>query len=133
LIAALAARPWVRAVFWVYAAFIFVGTHWPKLVVPGTGRPDLIAHVTVFGLWTALCIACRFFGPALSWRNIGLGALVSAVYSGVDEGLQAIPFIRRVAAWDDWGANLIGVAGAAVIAMGLRLLIAKDTPGADGT
>ncbi len=132
MIAALGARRWVRAAFWAYAAFVFVGTHWPKLEIPGTGRPDLFAHVAVFGLWTAMFIACRFFGPALSWRNIGLGALVSAAYSGIDEGLQAIPFIRRVPAWDDWGANLIGVAGAAVIAAGLRLLIAKDTPSAGG-
>ncbi len=127
-----AARRWARAAFWAYALLIFVGTHWPKLEIPGTGRPDLIAHVAVFGLWTALFIACRFFGPALSWRNIGLGGLVSAAYSGIDEGLQAIPFIRRVPAWDDWGANLIGVAGAAIIAAGLRLLITKNAPSAGG-
>ncbi len=124
MIAALAARRWARAVFWVYAAFIFVGTHWPKLEIPGTGRPDLFAHVAVFGLWAALFIACRFFGPALSWRNIGLGALVSAAYSGIDEGLQAIPFIRRVPAWDDWGANLLGVGVAAAGAAALRLATA---------
>jgi hypothetical protein len=108
--------PWRRRAFWAYAAFVFIGTHYPKLVVPGAGRPDILVHIAVFALWTALIIACGFFGPPLSARNLIVSAVIAAIYSGVDELLQAIPFIRRVPAWDDWGANLIGVASATGVA-----------------
>ncbi len=89
---------------------IFLLTHWPKLTIPLPGRPDLVAHLVVFGTWTILCIACGFFGPWHSARNIARSVVVSVAYSAVDEALQAIPFIRRFAAWDDWCANVVGVA-----------------------
>lgn len=105
-----------RIAFVVYALALFVATHTPRIEIPGPGRPDLLVHATVFAVWTALFIRCRFFGSLLSVANVAVSALIAAAYSGLDEILQAIPFIHRVAAWDDWAANLIGVAAAGVAA-----------------
>lgn len=107
-------------VFGCYAGFMFVGTHWPALTIPVPGRPDLLVHVVLFGLWTAMCIWAEPFGPMLSLRNILASQLLSVVYSGVDEGLQAVPFIRRAAALDDFGANTCGVLAVTLIALTLR-------------
>lgn len=119
-------RALARRTFFVYVPLLFLATHWPNFQIPVPGRPDLIVHAAVFGLWTAVLIACAFFGPALSWRNIAWCTLIAAVYSGVDEGLQAVPWIRRHAAWDDWGANLIGVLGVGLAAAALAA--ARRTP-----
>ena len=108
---------------WAFAAFavaVFVATHWPNLQLPGTGRPDLLVHVVVFAAWTAMLILAGFFGPPFSLRNIGMAALIAPVYAAIDEGLQAIPFIRRHAAFDDWGANVSGIAFACLAALAVR-------------
>jgi len=107
----------VRFLFFTYATIIFTLTHWPRLNISlPIHRPDLWAHLCVFGLWTALIIASGFFGDALSTRNITLSALVAAAYAGVDEALQAIPFLHRTCAWDDYGCNSLGVGLVAVAA-----------------
>lgn len=105
-------------VFGFYAGVVFVGTHWPKLVLPiPIHRPDLLVHMTLFGGWTVMCIAAAPFGRSLSVRNILACHLVSLIYSGIDEGLQAIPFIKRTAALDDFGANTCGVIAATLAAL----------------
>lgn len=109
-------------VFGGYAGLVFVATHWPALTLPIPGRPDLVAHLAVFGVWTALCIAAEPFGPMLSVRNILGSQFVSVVYSAVDEGLQAFAFVRRAAALDDFGANTCGVTAATLLALVLRRL-----------
>ena len=114
--------------FGAYAGFQFMMTHWPKLVVPGPGRPDLIVHFAVFGLWNALLISCARFGPALSWRNITASTVLASVYAGVDEGLQAIPVLRRVCAWDDYGANVAGIHLVAVAALLLSWALRRSSP-----
>lgn len=98
-----------RAAFWVYAVVLFAGTHWPKLKLPGTGRPDLLVHLSVFGTWTAILICAGFFGAPLSWRNIRAAAIIAPVYAAIDEAAQAIPFVHRTAAFDDWLANCGGI------------------------
>jgi VanZ family protein len=117
-------QPLRRIAFWLYVPALFTATHWPNLKLPATGRPDLYVHVSVFGTWTALLIATGYFGPPLSKRNIGICWLIAAAYSAMDEGLQAIPFVHRHAGFDDWGANMLGVSAAALIA----LLIARRSP-----
>lgn len=106
--------------FGCYAGFMFVGTHWPALTIPVPGRPDLMVHLVLFGLWTAMCIGAEPFGPMLSLRNILASQLVSVIYAGIDEGLQAVPFIRRAAALDDFGANTCGVLAVTLFALTLR-------------
>ncbi|MGP1310417.1 MAG: hypothetical protein ACTS27_09495, partial [Phycisphaerales bacterium] len=62
----------LRAGFVVYALTLVTLTHWPRLELPVDviERPDLVAHLLAFGLLNALLIACGFFGPRLSRRNI---------------------------------------------------------------
>lgn len=103
--------------FAVYALALFTATHTPRLTIPLPGRPDLFVHAAVFGTWTGLLIACAFFGPVLSARNTLWCVLIATGYSALDEGLQAIPALHRTAAWDDWGANMIGVVGAGAAAL----------------
>lgn len=105
-----------RAAFFLYVPVLFVGTHWPALQVPGEGRPDLWVHLAAFGLWTTLFIACGFFGPVLSTRNIASALLIAPLYAAFDEGTQAIPALRRTAAWDDYAFNCTGIVLACTIA-----------------
>ena len=113
----LAARTTRRRVFWVYAIVLFILTHWPRLEVkvPGVERPDLIAHLTVFGLWYTLFFAAAFFGPlgGSAVRTVAAPWAVSVVYACFDEALQLIPMLGRHAAWDDLAANLAGLTLAA--------------------
>jgi VanZ family protein len=105
-----------RWVFAIYAPALFVATHWPKLQVDGPiPRTDLLAHVTVFGGWGLLATMSGFFGEPLSRRNIIRTWMVGLVYAAIDEGLQAIPAIRRVASLDDYAANAMGITLAAVL------------------
>lgn len=109
-------RVLIRAAFAGFAVLLFVGTHWPKLAIPAAGRPDLFVHVAIFTVWTGLLIAAGFFGDPLSRRNLLLVLVVGPVYAAIDEGLQAVPWIRRHAGWDDYLMNVSGVAIAVVAA-----------------
>lgn len=113
-----------RLSFLVYVPALFVATHWPALEVPGEGRPDLLVHVAVFALWTSLLIGAGFFGPALSWRNILIVLPIAIAWAAFDEATQAIPFVRRHAAIDDFLANLVGILLACLA--GLVLMTIKN-------
>ena len=119
-----------RAAFWVYAAIVFTGTHWPRLRLPGAGRPDLLIHLSTFGAWTAILISAGFFGAVLSRRNIGTAAVIAPIYAAIDELLQAIPFVHRTAAFDDWLANCLGILLVVGGAMVIRTVRARATPAA---
>ncbi len=92
-------------------------TLWPRLEVPiPINRPDLIAHLVVFGSLTLVAIAAGLFGPALSHRNILRSAIATGLFACIDEGLQSIPAIHRTCALDDAMANLLGVGLGSAIA-----------------
>jgi hypothetical protein len=110
-------------VFGGYCGVAFMLTHYPQLTLPMPGRPDLLAHMGLFGLWTVLCTLCGLFGPAMSTDNILRSGAVSLVYCGLDEWSQAIPFIRRFAALDDFGANTLGVMAATATLLFLSSLL----------
>jgi len=129
LVGRLARPPAVWVIFGWYAGFLFMLTHWPRLTIPLPGRPDLLVHASIFAVWTCLLIACGLFGPALSIRNIGRSFPVALAYSAIDEGLQAIPFIRRNAAWDDWACNATGVAAACLAALLIGTVAARGSAG----
>jgi hypothetical protein len=115
-----------RVAFAIFVPTLYIATHWPKLELPGEGRPDLVVHVVAFGLWTTLIIGCGFFGPALSGRNIAASLAVATAYAAFDEATQAIPWIRRHAAVDDFAANLLGVllaCAGAVLLMKARFVL----------
>jgi hypothetical protein len=111
-------------IFWAFAAFTLIaclGTLWPGLKIPGPDRLDLKAHFGTFGLWTFLCGLVGFFGHWRSRENIATACVAGIVFSAAIEALQAVPFIRRTCAWDDMGANAIGVLlGTAALALAAR-------------
>lgn len=113
----IASRAIRRRVFWVYAIALFILTHWPRLEVkvPGVERPDLIAHLSVFGLWFMLFFAAAYFGPLSTTprRTVLAPWVISLVYACFDEGLQLVPALGRHAAWDDLAANIAGLTLAA--------------------
>jgi VanZ family protein len=111
-----------RVGFWLYALTLFTATHWPSLKIEGSGRPDIWVHLAAFALWTGALIAAAFFGPILSRRNIALAAITAIVYAALDESTQAIPFLHRTAAFDDWLADLTGIAMATTAATCVALL-----------
>jgi VanZ family protein len=109
-------RTLIHFVFGAYAGALFLATHWPNVQIHGPiPRPDIVIHVTVFGTWNALMIGCGLFGARFSTRNIGRSTLISLLYAAIDEGLQAIPFVHRHAAVDDYGANAAGIVLVAAI------------------
>jgi hypothetical protein len=124
-------RLW-RLAFWMYAAALFTATHWPKLELPAPEGGDKVVHVIVFGAWMVIASAQGWFGRPLSDRNLLRTLLVAAAYAAADEGLQAIPFIRRTAALDDYAANAVGVMLAALVLLALRERLGSREPGADG-
>lgn len=101
-------------------------THWPQLTIPIPGRPDLVAHMGLFGLWTLLCTSSGWFGPILSERNIWRSGGLSLLYSALDEWSQGIPFIRRFSALDDFGANALGVMAATMLLLAVSRLTSAD-------
>lgn len=105
-------------------------TLWPRLEVPiPINRPDLLAHLGVFGSLTLVAIASGLFGPALSRRNILWSAISTGLFASIDESLQSIPAIHRTCALDDALANLLGVALGTAVAWAWRSLIgAHDQP-----
>lgn len=109
-----------RSVFIGYGLALFVATHWPALTIPGEGRKDLIIHVGAFAVWASALIACGFFGLPFSRRNILVCGVVAVAYAAIDEGSQAIPWVRRTAAWDDYAADVSGIA----LAVGVALIVA---------
>lgn len=114
-------------IFGGYVGFAFMMTHWPQLTIPLPGRPDLVAHMSLFGLWTGLCISCGWFGAPLAELNIWRSGGISLAYCGLDEYSQSIPFIRRVCALDDFGANTLGVITATSIALlACRMISRRD-------
>lgn len=120
-------RPLARLAFFPYALTLFTATHWPALNVPGQEvRSDLIIHLICFGGWTILFTRCGWFADWLSRRNLSLSALAAFGYAAFDEGTQAIPALRRVAAWDDLAANWLGVASGAFVCIVFARLIRRS-------
>lgn len=105
--------PLSRAALAVYTVVLVAGTHWPRLVieVEGIDRPDLLLHVSAFGLWTVLAIRARLFGPMLSGPAVVKTTALALAFATVDELTQALPGLGRTVSAEDWSANLAGVFG----------------------
>ena len=115
--------PHALALFALYAAALFLATHWPRLTLPmgDIPRPDLLQHLVAFGIWSALFTACGIFGRWNSPRNVTLSIVTGIAYACLDEASQAIPAIRRVFGWEDMAFNVLGI----LIGAPAMLLIAK--------
>lgn len=110
--------------FALYALVLFAATHWPNLRIESDviERPDLLIHLGAFGLWAFLLHLTRLTGDPRSARTALKTAGIGALYAAVDELTQAIPILGRTAVWDDYLANLAGVAlGATAACTAARL------------
>lgn len=114
-------RGW-RLAFACYAVALFTATHWPKLRLPEiVPRTDLVIHLGAFGTWTLLFGLTEWagrFGSSGSVWVLARVLVIGVAYGGADELLQGIPGLGRVVAWDDFGANCLGVlCGTTVLAI----------------
>lgn len=99
-----------RFAFGFFVGLVFTTTHWPRLRIDGpVARPDLYIHFVSFAIWTVLAVACAWFGPSLSRRNLLRTLALASVYACFDELSQGIPALGRTVALDDLAANLGGV------------------------
>jgi len=113
--------------FAVYAAILFTGTHWPALDIRTDviERPDLAVHFVAFGLWTLALWQSGLVGDPLRMGTVARCVPIGVVYAAIDEGLQAIPALRRTCAWDDYAFNCIGVLIGAGIALACVALVGR--------
>jgi hypothetical protein len=107
---ALPARGLRRAAFLLFTLALIVATLWPRLKLPGPENTDKVTHVLAFGLWTLLLVLASYTGPLGSRRNLLGSALIAPIFAGADELAQLLPGVHRTCAWDDYAANLIGIA-----------------------
>ncbi len=122
----------IRGFFAAYAIALVIGTHYPGIRIEGAmERPDLLVHVAAFGFWAFVLMMCRFFGSALSLRNVLVSAGIALVYAGLDEVTQGIPGLNRTVAIEDFLAGAVGVVGAVVVA-GLAVMAKKRSGGYHG-
>lgn len=113
-----ATRLW-RIAFWCYVPVLFTATHTPGVDIGGKVRIDLVVHLGAFGTWAGLLTLAAYFGPWFSRRNIVRAWPIAVAYAAADESLQAIPFVHRHAAIDDWCANVLGITLACSALFGL--------------
>jgi len=120
----ISAKAW-RWTFVVYYLALSAGTHWPGLRLgPPTVIPvDKILHMTAFCgavgflMLTRWCDrkSPRAFMPRNIWRCAGVGI----VLAGLDELSQNLPGQDRFATWEDFAANVLGIAIATLVALTL--------------
>ncbi len=116
-----------RPVFLLYAIALAIGTHIPGVRIEGSvPRPDILVHVAAFGMWATLLIWCRFFGAALSWRNVFVSAGIAVIYAAIDEATQGIPALKRTVAIEDFLAGVLGVVGAVFAAWMARVALQRS-------
>lgn len=94
-----------RTRFALYAAALFVATHWPALVLPSVVPvSDKTIHFVAWGVWLAL-LAHAWKMPLALLLAVGVGCSIA------DEASQAIPALNRHASLMDAVANALGVVG----------------------
>ena len=94
-----------RTRFALYAAALFVATHWPALVLPSVVPvSDKTIHFVAWGVWLAL-LAHAWKMPLALLLVVGVGCSIA------DEASQAIPALNRHASLMDAVANALGVVG----------------------
>src|SRR4051794_11014786 len=113
--------PSLQRVLWTltiaYWCILFIVTHIPGEALPNVKLNDKIEHFLAYGALGGLFFL-SLWASRPDWQRLPLIVLgILAVYGAVDEGLQAIPFIRRNCSLWDWCADVIGV-GIAVMFLG---------------
>jgi hypothetical protein len=139
-------RRLIRIAFWCYAVATFVATHWPNLRIESSviDRPDILIHMTVFGTWAFLLAMTGYLEPASKdplaesrgvpgWvrlvtrpRTLLFVGFTAAIYAAFDELSQGVPGLGRTVAWDDYGANCLGICVGAATAAALGRAVRRD-------
>lgn len=107
-----ALRVWRRLAV-MSTVVLFLATHWPlgEFAREWAGSDKLI-HAAVFAVLTSLWWNAQLT-RRLSWLVVAM-----ALWAGFDEVTQLVPFIHRHTAWDDYVADLVGIA---MVAANIRL------------
>ena len=98
----------LRALALVAFASAFLATHWPALELKPEMPGDKLLHAVTFVALTLLLWRARVM-PRLGWI-----VLAMLLWAALDELTQSIPWIRRHASLEDFLADAIGVAIAAM-------------------
>lgn len=109
---------WLPVVLYAGVIFVLSSLSHPEEEVPSfllQEVSDKILHAVEYGVLSLLC--CRAFrratGPAAARHAVLLAMVTASLYGLTDEVHQAfVPF--RDASWQDWLADTVGAAGAAV-------------------
>lgn len=112
-----------RWVTLIYFAALTTGTHWPGLRIgsPGPIPMDKILHALAFcglsGLLMLTRLLDRTSPRAFVQRNIWRCAAAAAAVAAIDEITQALPGQDRFPGWDDYAADVVGIAVAVMVAL----------------
>ena len=104
-----------RTAFVVVAILSFVATHLPRLKLGTGGAPiDKLAHALNFAVLAALLWQTGWV------RRVRAAAVVMVAWATLDELSQGIPALGRTVDFDDWLADLAGIAMALGFVAALR-------------
>jgi hypothetical protein len=98
-----AVRSW-RVAFLAYVIAMEIATHWPRLDLGESGPSDKTIHLVAFGILTALLWRAQWL------VQLGAVVFIALIWSGYNEISQGMLPIGRTSAWQDFIANVLGVA-----------------------
>ncbi len=113
---------WRRVVV-LYWLALTAGTHWPSLRVgrPGPIPVDKILHALAFCGLAGLLMLTRWLdrraAAAFSARNIHRCTALTLLLAALDEVTQTWGRLDRFARWDDFAADVAGIALAWIVAI----------------
>jgi len=81
-----------------------VATHWPRLQLSGEAPSDKVLHAVTFGVLTLL--VARTGWCVRRWQLV----VVMILFASFDEWTQSLPPFHRHTSWNDWIADLVGIA-----------------------
>lgn len=96
-------RTW-RTIAIVGVLVTVVATHWPRLKLSAEAPSDKMLHAVTYGVLTF--IIWRAAWLARRWQLI----LAMVLFASLDEWTQSLPPFSRHTSWNDWTADLVGVA-----------------------
>lgn len=104
-----------RAVFLIVPVLSFVATHWPRLQLLGGDSPtDKLAHALNGGVLSVLLWQSGWI------RRIRVALPTMVAWATIDELSQGIPGLGRTVDFDDWLADVAGIAIAFAFIAALR-------------
>ena len=108
-----------RSAWWLARALLvlwlaaFTATHLPKGHVPDTDVGDRTLHAVGYFVLAGLFLVTLIVRGTGRIRRVGIACAVFPVYAAIDEISQ--PLVNRHASFDDWLADMAGLAAAVLI------------------